>query len=59
MGIACSVEIFRSEGVQTGGSKRVTILIAYYLIFDNVKQRYYLEGLAVGGRIILKWISNK
>jgi len=59
VGIACSVEIFRSEGVQTGGSKRFTILIAYYLIFDNVKQRYYLEGLVVGGRVILKWISNK
>jgi hypothetical protein len=59
MGISCFVEMFRSEGVQTGGSRRFTILIAYYLMFDNVKQRYRLEGLGVGGKIILKWISNK
>jgi hypothetical protein len=58
MGIACSIEVFCSGGVQTGGSRRFTILIAYYLLFDNVKQRYHLEGLAIGGRIILKWISN-
>jgi len=59
MGISCSVEISRSEGVQTGGSIRVTMLIAYYVIFDNVNQRYHLEGLGIGGMIILKWITNK
>jgi len=61
MGISCSVEMFRSESVQTGGSRRFTILIAYYLMFDSdsAKQRYRLEGLGVGGKIILKWISNK
>jgi len=59
MGIACCVEVFCSGGVQTGGSRRFTILIAYYVIFDNMKQRYHLEDLGVGGTIILKWISNK
>jgi hypothetical protein len=51
--------MFRSEVVKTGGGRRFANLIAYYLMFDNVKQRYRLEGLGVGGKIILKWISSK